>query len=151
MENKFKDLEGENKALRSCSESVSAFEKEMHDDSLRVAKETVHRDSKAVANIILNMRFGNRRNVSFCEIFSLKDCGGCQKHECCTDCIHEFLEKHFTVRKQDGNTKDMIRQLHEAGGCDATDDYCRGWDAAITEAIQIVENVLGIRIENILG
>lgn len=91
MEERIKELETENDASRSCLSSVSAFEKEMHDNSLRLAKEIVHRDSKAVANIIVNMGFGNQNNVSFCEIFELCKSGGCENHKYCTDCIHSFL------------------------------------------------------------
>lgn len=95
MEDKIKELEEENRILHNCLESVSAFEKEMHDNSLKVAKDIVKRDRKAIANIILNMGFGNRYNVSFCEIFELKNIGGCEQNKRCTDCIHEFLEKQF--------------------------------------------------------
>ena len=33
--------------------------------------------------------------------------------------------------------KRILLRLHEAGGCDAQDDYSKGWDEAITEAIKI--------------
>jgi len=46
--------------------------------------------------------------------------------------------------------KRILLQLHEAGGCDAQDDYSKGWDEAITEAIRIVEKETGIRIEEVL-
>lgn len=97
MEERIKELEDENSVLRSLLNSVSAFEKEMHDDSLRLAKEIVQRDSKAVANIILNMGYGNRNNVSFCEIFELRKNGGCEKHKYCTDCIHSFLKEYYSA------------------------------------------------------
>ncbi|MCX4340019.1 MAG: hypothetical protein OSJ72_10280 [Lachnospiraceae bacterium] len=46
--------------------------------------------------------------------------------------------------------KRILLRLHEAGGCDAQDDYSKGWDEAITEAIKIVEEETGIRIEEVL-
>ena len=94
QDEKMKELLSENEQLKKCLQSVGTFEKEMHDDSLRVAKDIVQRDRKAVANIILNMKFGNMSNVSFCEIFSLKP-GGCESHQRCTDCIHDFLTKTY--------------------------------------------------------
>lgn len=97
MEDRIKELEKENEILRSISQSVGAFEKEMHDDSLRVAKEIKRRDKKAAANIILNMGFGNRNNVSFCEIFELRENGGCEKHKYCTDCIDAFLKSLYLM------------------------------------------------------
>ena len=42
--------------------------------------------------------------------------------------------------------KRILLRLHEAGGCDAQDDYSKGWD----EAIKIVEEETGIRIEEVL-
>lgn len=47
-------------------------------------------------------------------------------------------------------TRRILLRLHGAGGCDAQDDYSKGWDAAITEAIGIVENETGINIEEVL-
>ena len=46
--------------------------------------------------------------------------------------------------------KRILLRLHEVGGCDAQDDYSKGWDEAITEAIKIVEEETGIRIEEVL-
>lgn len=95
MKDRIKVLEQENEELRSCLESVSRYEKEKHEFELKIAKDIVERDPKAVANVILNMHFGNSF-VGFCEIFGLRDAGRCQKHERCTDCIHEWLrEQHF--------------------------------------------------------
>lgn len=44
----------------------------------------------------------------------------------------------------------ILLRLHEAGGCGAQDDYAEGWDEAITEAIRIVEEETGTRIEEVL-
>lgn len=95
------ELKEENKVLRSCLESVSAYSKKQHDFSLKIAQDIVKRDSKAVANIVLNMRFGNMDNVSFCEIFDLRDTSGCKNHSRCTDCIHEFLQNTFSCGEEE--------------------------------------------------
>ena len=47
--------------------------------------------------------------------------------------------------------KNILLRLHQAGGCGATDEYSKGWDDAITEAIRIVEEETGISISGILG
>lgn len=44
----------------------------------------------------------------------------------------------------------ILLRLHEAGGCGAQDGYAEGWDEAITEAIRIVEEETGTRIEEVL-
>lgn len=36
---------------------------------------------------------------------------------------------------------EALQRLHEAGGCDATDEWARGYDAGITEAIDIIDNI----------
>lgn len=41
----------------------------------------------------------------------------------------------------------MLRKLHEAGGCGASEEWSKGWDAAITEAINVVSDAVGISIE----
>ena len=110
MEDRIKELEKENEVLRSITESVGAFEKDMHDKSLQVAREIRRRDRKAAANIILNMGFGNRNNVSFCEIFELKENGGCEKHKYCTDCIDAYLKSVYleeTGGQQDKEKKEF--------------------------------------------
>lgn len=33
------------------------------------------------------------------------------------------------------------QELHQAGGCDASDEWARGYDAGITEAIDIIDNI----------
>ena len=46
--------------------------------------------------------------------------------------------------------KAILRRLHGAGGCDAEYEYSKGWDAAIGEAIKIVEAETGIGLEEVL-
>lgn len=36
---------------------------------------------------------------------------------------------------------EVDQKLHEAGGCDASDEWARGYDAGITEAIDIIDNI----------
>lgn len=38
--------------------------------------------------------------------------------------------------------KTIIEELNRIGGCDATDDWSKGWDAAIEAAIKIAETAL---------
>lgn len=89
-----KAAEKENDILRSCLENVTRYEKERHEFELKCAKDIVSRDNKAVANVLLNMTFG-KHYVSFCEIFGLKDAGGCEENKRCTDCIHSWLRAYF--------------------------------------------------------
>lgn len=50
----------------------------------------------------------------------------------------------------DTSMKSILRKLHEIGGCDASDAWSQGWDAAIDEAIKIVEDESGIKITDVL-
>lgn len=36
--------------------------------------------------------------------------------------------------------KKIIEKINEAGGCDATSEYDKGWDEAIEHAIEIVKH-----------
>ena len=36
---------------------------------------------------------------------------------------------------------EVYQKLHESGGCDASDEWARGYDAGITEAIDIIDNI----------
>lgn len=36
---------------------------------------------------------------------------------------------------------EVYQKLHEAGGCNASDEWARGYDAGITEAIDIIDNI----------
>lgn len=47
--------------------------------------------------------------------------------------------------------KEIGRKLHEAGGCDAEDDYSRGYDDAITLALNILLEETGYGIEDIIS
>lgn len=36
---------------------------------------------------------------------------------------------------------EALQKLHEAGGCDASDEWARGYDAGINETIDIIDNI----------
>lgn len=40
----------------------------------------------------------------------------------------------------------IIEELNRIGGCDATDEWSKGWDAAVGEAIKIAETVPTVEI-----
>lgn len=40
----------------------------------------------------------------------------------------------------------IIEELNRIGGCDATDEWSKGWDAAIDEAIKIVNGFFAVYI-----
>ena len=68
--------------------------------NLEIAQKIVKTDSKAIANIILNMFFGKMPSdsVGFCEIFDLKERGCCKDDLRCTDCIDKFLSEYYKER-----------------------------------------------------
>lgn len=70
--------------------------------NLEIAQKIVKTDSKAIANIILNMYFGKMPSDScgFCEIFDLKGRGCCKENLRCTDCIDNFLRQHYSGESQ---------------------------------------------------
>lgn len=91
-----------------------------------------------------------------------------RKH--CTKAVREWLERcerrkrnpvfNFapdeadTASKEDSVSEWFIkraaRKIHEAGGCDATDEYSKGYDDAITVALNILLEETGFTIEDIL-
>ena len=46
---------------------------------------------------------------------------------------------------------EVLQRLHEAGGCDATDEWARGYDAGITEAIDIIDNIPSANVALIMA
>lgn len=44
----------------------------------------------------------------------------------------------------------LLRELHNAGACDATEDWDKGYDCGIDTAIEIVEKMSGVSIEDVL-
>jgi hypothetical protein len=48
------------------------------------------------------------------------------------------------------SVKKAAKRIHEAGGCDATDEYGRGYDDAVTLALNILLEETGYVIEDIL-
>ena len=50
----------------------------------------------------------------------------------------EFRESTDEMIKENFNTQDLLQDLMNAGGCDADDEYSKGWDEAMEEAFNIV-------------
>lgn len=50
----------------------------------------------------------------------------------------EFRESTDEMVKENFNTQDLLQDLMNAGGCDADDEYSKGWDEAMEEAFNIV-------------
>lgn len=48
------------------------------------------------------------------------------------------------------SVKKAAKRIHEAGGCDATDEYGRGYDDAVTLELEILLEETGYVIEDIL-
>jgi len=74
--------------------------------------------------------------------------------------MQEFQEREDKYMRRDLENEDFIsggvikeaaKKIHEAGGCNAQDDYSRGWDAAIAEALNILLTATGYTIEEVLG
>lgn len=73
----------------------------------------------------------------------------------------ENLTFNFASNKMESNTEDMkdimsghvkraIKRIHYAGGCDAQDEYSKGYDDAITLALNILLEETGYVFEGIL-
>lgn len=61
----------------------------------------------------------------------------------------EFRESMDERIKEIFNTKDLLQDLLNAGGCDASDEYSKGWDEAMEEAYNIVCRHLNITKEKV--
>ena len=62
-----------------------------------------------------------------------------------------FWNSKIKRKCSEGVIKKIGRKLHEAGGCDAEDDYSRGYDDAITLALNILLEETGYDIEDVIG
>lgn len=58
------------------------------------------------------------------------------------DLYNAGYQKAEEVRKE--TARDCLKILHSIGGCDATDDYSRGWDNAINEAYKEISDKYGV-------
>lgn len=72
-----------------------------------------------------------------------------QMHVICRDSI--FRKSKMKEKCSGKIIKRIGRRLHEAGGCDAEDDYSRGYDDAITLALNILLEETGYDIEDVIG
>lgn len=97
LEKQIEELEKANEYFRGEVNSYWADLRNRQKFNLEIAQKIVKVDSKAIANIILNMYFGKMPSdsISFCEIFDLKGKGCCKEDLRCTDCIDNFLRKHY--------------------------------------------------------
>ena len=91
-----------------------------------------------------------------------------QKH--CTKAVREWLARcekrkknptfNFAPDEADTDSKEdfisgnlvkrAAKKIHEAGGCDAKDEYSKGYDDAITVALNILLEETGFTIEDVL-
>lgn len=92
------ELKKANKYYKEECNSLWADLRERQKFNLEIAQKIAKIDSKAIANIILNMYFGKMPSdsCSFCEIFDLKGKGCCKEDLRCTDCIDNFLRQHYS-------------------------------------------------------
>ena len=58
-----------------------------------------------------------------------------------------LLEENALLRD---TLKRIVQNIHNAGGAYGFDDYAKGWDDAITEALTIIEQESGVTIDEIL-
>lgn len=75
-------------------------------------------------------------------------CPDCGTKEAIAAFENSIIPKKWEAEKTlDRNTvQGILKRIHEAGGADATDGWSQGWDAAIDEAIRIVEDATGISV-----
>ena len=84
-------------AFQVLEESLNnpySYETLKHQMKMKSYKDIMSRDSKPIANLILNIG-----GLDFCEAVDLKKNGGCGP-KYCTDCIHDYLEKTFSSTNQ---------------------------------------------------
>lgn len=69
-------------------------------------------------------------------------------------CNNDFMDKDNKNFKEDFVSGRLIKRaakrINEAGGCDAKDEYSKGYDVAITVALNILLEETGYTIEDIL-
>lgn len=76
-------------------------------------------------------------------------CPDCRMKETVAAFEDNIIPKEWGAGKTLDRNKmlEILKRIHEAGGCDAADEYSKGWDAAITEIIRIVEDATGISVD----
>ena len=75
-------------------------------------------------------------------------CPDCGMKEAIAAFENSIIPKKWEAEKTLGKNTvlEILKRIHEAGGADATDGWSQGWDAAIDEAIRIVEDATGISV-----
>ena len=61
----------------------------------------------------------------------------------------EFRKSTDEMIKENFNTQNLLQDLMNAGGCDASDEYSKGWDEAMEEAYSIVCRHLNMTKEKV--
>lgn len=46
---------------------------------------------------------------------------------------------------------EIFRRIHGLGGCDASESFSRGWDAAVTSCEDVVTELTGISYDDLDG
>ena len=46
---------------------------------------------------------------------------------------------------------EIFRRIHSLGGCDASESFSRGWDAAVASCEDVVTELTGISYDNLDG
>lgn len=110
LEKELKELKKESEYYKGECKSFWAELVERQKCNLEIAQKIAQTDSKAIANIILNMHFGKMPSDScgFCEIFNLKGKGCCKESLRCTDCIDNFLQQHYSEETKGRLNNDLI-------------------------------------------
>jgi len=62
---------------------------------------------------------------------------------------NEFRESTDEMIKENFNTQNLLQDLMNAGGCDTSDEYSKGWDEAMEEAYNIVCRHLNMTKEKV--
>lgn len=56
------------------------------------------------------------------------------------DFVRKLSDKICAIEKKLENSDQSIyEKIHQLGGCDASDEWSKGWDAAITEVLNLIE------------
>ena len=109
-----------------------------------------------IAPDIINACIGNNRLLDVLHALYLKrEDLRVDSWEDIEELLFAFAEEEKAGSDEDApsieeNAKSILSELHNAGGCGAAEDYAKGWDEAMAEAIRIVEGITGICVEESL-
>lgn len=60
--------------------------------------------------------------------------------------LAEYLQEEGFRREKD-TAREILQILHNIGGCDATDEWSKGYDAAIDTAYKEIAKRFGVEVE----